>query len=83
MEAGRHLVWRRPFRLGADGHGSAVLVAAGDHEHLVPLGAVVAGEDVGREVGADDLARVQGAVGVWPGHADEDLFGHRFGWIVA
>ena len=79
VEAGRDLFRGQPLRLGANGDGGAVLVAAGDHENAVAAGAVVAGEDVGREVGADNLARVQGAVGVGPGHADEYLFGHGTG----
>ena len=41
-----------------------------------PFDAVVAGEDVGRQVGAGDLSEVQGAVGVRPRHADEDLLRH-------
>ena len=62
--------------LGADGDRRAVLVAAGDHEHVVAGGAVVASEDVGRQVGAGDLTDVEGAVGVGPGDGDEYLFGH-------
>ena len=79
VEAGRHLVRGQLLGLGTDGDGGAVLVAAGDHEDAVAAGAVVAGEDVGGEVGADDLSGVEGAVGVGPGYADEYLFGHGTG----
>ena len=66
------------FLLRPDGDRRAVLVAAGDHEHVVAGRAVVAGEDVSGEVGAGDLTDVQGAVAVRPGDADEYLFGHIF-----
>ena len=39
------------------GDGGAVGVGAGDHDHPVPLGAVVAGEDVGGEVGPPPAGR--------------------------
>ena len=47
VELGGDLAGRAAFLLGADGDRGAVLVAAGDHEHVVAGGAVVAGEDVG------------------------------------
>ncbi len=62
--------------LGLDGDGGAVLVGAGDHEHLVAAGAVVAGEDVRRQVAAGNLPQVQVAVGVRPGDPDEDSLAH-------
>ena len=58
--------------LGADGNGRAVLVAAGDHQHVVPGHTVVTREDVGREVRACDMAEVQRAVRVGPRDSDED-----------
>jgi len=48
-----------------------VLVAAGDHKDLIAGRPVVAGKDIGREVGANDLADVQGSVGVGPGDTQE------------
>ena len=58
--------------VGADGDRRAVLVAAGHHQHVVAAHAVVAGEDVGRQVGAGDVAEVQRPVRVRPGDGDED-----------
>ena len=74
MEVIDDLLRRLALLLGAHGDRRAVLVGAGDHEHAVAGGAVVAGEDVGGQVGAGDLAEVQRAVGVRPGNADEDRF---------
>ena len=76
VELGCDLAGAAPFLLGADGDRRAVLVAAGDHEHVVACGAVVASEDVGGKVGADDLTDVEGAVAVGPGDGDEYFFGH-------
>ena len=76
VELGGDLARRAALLLGADGDRRAVLVAAGDHEDVVAGGAVVAGEDVGGQVGADDLTDVEGAVAVGPGDGDEYLFGH-------
>jgi len=46
------------FLFGANGDRRPVQIAARDHEDVVAGGAVVPGEDVCREVGADDLADV-------------------------
>src|SRR5699024_1282992 len=45
----------------------AVLVGAGDHEHVVPGHAHVTGEDVGGHAETGDVADVAGTVGVRPG----------------
>ena len=67
--------WRATLLLGANGNGSAVAVTTGDHKHIVALGAVKAGEDVGREIGSGNLADMQRSVGVRPGDADQDTLG--------
>ena len=59
VEAGRDVSRGDALLLGADGDRRAVGIAAGDHEHVVAGRAVVAGEDVGRQVGADDLSDVE------------------------
>ena len=52
--------------LGPEGDRRPMLVAPRHHQHLVPLGAMVPGEDVGGKVGAGQVAQVQRAVGVGP-----------------
>ena len=83
VEVRRHLGRGAAFFLGADGDRRAVLVGAGDHQDFVAGGAVVAGEDVRRQVGADYLADVQGAVSVRPGDPDKDTFRHRADCSIA
>ena len=61
------LTVRLPFSIRDDHHRRAVLVRPADHEHVVPLEPVVAGEDVRRDAEARDVAQVP-----WPaayGHA--------------
>ena len=70
-----HLGGGDALLVGADGYGRAVGVAAGHHQHAVALQPVVAGEDVGGQVTAGDMAHVQRAVGVGPGNTDENAFG--------
>src|SRR5699024_12405411 len=50
----------------------AVLVGAGDHEHVVPGHAHVTGEDVGGHAETGDVADVAGTVGVRPGDRGQD-----------
>ena len=66
------LLRRDALLLGADGDRRAVLVAARDHQDVVAAQALEAGEDVGRQVHAGQVADVQRAVGVRPGRADEE-----------
>jgi len=60
------------FLVGPHRDGRAVSVAPRHHQHPVAPEPVVAGEDVGRQVRARDVAQVQRAVGVGPCHGDED-----------
>jgi hypothetical protein len=53
-----------------------VHIAAGDHQDMVPLQAVVASEDVSREISSGDVSQMQWPIGVWPGDGDENVFGH-------
>jgi len=77
MIALEHLARRDAFLVGLHRDRRAVAVAAGHHQHLVPLQAVVAGENVGRQVGARDVAEMLRAVGVRPGDAHQNLVGHE------
>jgi len=54
------------------------------HEDAIAHAPLIAGEDVGRQIGADDLPGVEGAVGVGPGNAYEHLLCHGgFSTILA
>ena len=63
--------------VGAHGDGGTVGIAAGDHEYVVAAHTVVAGEDVGREIGACQVSEMRRAVRIGPCDADEDAFRHR------
>ena len=62
--------------VGFDRDRGAMRVRAADHQHAVAFEAVIAGEDVGGQVGPGQVADVQVAVGVGPGDGDMDGFGH-------
>ncbi len=62
---------RDSFFLCPHGGGGAVGVGAGDHQHVVAHQAVIAGEDVGRQVSPRHVAQMTVARGVGPGDADE------------
>ena len=70
LEPVHHHLRRDAFLLGAEGYGRPVLVGPRHHDHLVPLGAMVSGEDVGGEVGPGQVAQVQRPVGIGPGDCD-------------
>ena len=57
--------------LGLHQDRRAVLVGAGDHEHLVAGHPHVPAEDIGGDAEAGHVADVAGAVGVRPGHRGE------------
>ena len=60
------------FGIGAHRDRRAVRVGAGDHQHLVARQAVVAGEDIGRQVRAGDIADMDLRVGIRPGDGDQN-----------
>src|SRR5699024_9666833 len=49
----------------------AVLVRAGDHQHVVADHSLITGKNVGRDAEAGDVADVAGAVGIGPGNRGE------------
>ena len=59
--------------IGLHQDGRAVLVGAGDHEHVVTGHAHVPAEDVGRDPEAGHMTDVARAVGVGPGDRGEDV----------
>ena len=52
--------------------GGAVFVGGADEHHLMPHRAVEAGEEVGRQLGADEVAEMLDPVDVGNGRGDED-----------
>ena len=64
------------FGVGSHGHGRAVRIGAGDHDDLVARQALVAGEDIRRQVGTGDVADVDFGIGIRPGDGDQDVLGH-------
>jgi hypothetical protein len=69
---------RLAFLLSAHHDGRAVRVAAAHHQHAAALQALVAREDVRRQIGAGDVPHMQVAIGVRPGDANQDVLGgHR------
>lgn len=45
---GRHLLWRSGFSLCTNCYRGPVLVAAGNHQHLVALKTMIPSKDIGR-----------------------------------
>ena len=61
--------------VGLDRDGRAMRIRAGDHEHVVAAQAMIAREDVRRQINAGQMAHVQVAVGVGPGDGYMDVLG--------
>ena len=58
-----------------DGNRCAVLVGAGDHQHLIAFGAVIAGKiSAGR---SGQMPQVKGTVSVRPRHPDVNFLAHN------
>src|SRR3990170_1392749 len=77
-----NLARRLSTPVGLNRDRGAMGVGAGDHQNAVSPQAVVAREDVGRQVGAGQMADVQIAVGIRPGDGDMDGFGHRIPSLI-
>ncbi len=69
-------LWRGFFFIRSDGDRSPMFVAAGDHQHIVSFESVEPGEDVCWEIASCDMSKVQGAICIGPGDADEYFFSH-------
>ena len=67
---------RLPLVVGPHRDRRAVRIGAGNHGHAVAADAVVAREDVRRQVRAAQLPVVDRPVRVGPGHADENVVAH-------
>ena len=62
------------FLVSPDGDGSAVGVAARDHQDIVALHTMVTGKYVGAKVAAGDMTEVKRAVGIGPSNSHKDTF---------
>ena len=76
VEALVDLFHRQSLGIGAQRDRRAVRVGARDDQHVVALQAVVAGDDIARQMRAGDVAHVDGGIGIGPGNGDEDVGGH-------
>jgi len=76
MIPGHYLLGGLVFLLGSEGDRGAVLVAAGYHQNMLALEAMIPCEDIGRQVGACDMSHVQRAVGIGPSYCDKNVFSH-------
>ena len=72
MILGGNLLGCLTLLLGTDGYRGAVLVAARDHQHLIPLDTVVADKDISRKVCTSNMPQVQRAIGIGPGYPNKD-----------
>ena len=59
--------------VGGDHDRRAVLVRTADHENVVPAKSVIAGERIGRDAEARDMADMSEAARIRPGHCHENL----------
>ncbi len=66
----KDLLGRDTLFVGAHGDGRAVGIGSRDHQDVVALQSLVAGKDIGRQIGAGQVPQVLDAVGVGPGHAE-------------
>ncbi len=64
-----------PLGVGAHGDGRSVDIGTGHHEHAVTDRTVIAGEHVGGQVRAGEMAEVARAARIGPCHGDEDRAG--------
>ena len=71
----RDLADADPFLVRLDLDRGAVLVGAGDHQHLVARHPLVPAEHVARDSEAGDVADVPRAVSVGPGRRGQDVLG--------
>ena len=64
------------FGVGAHGDGRAVRIRAGNHQHLAAAQALVAGEDIRRQIRTGQVADVDFGIGVRPGNSNKNGFRH-------
>src|SRR5450432_1679686 len=72
MPLGRIFVDRRALFQRRQFHRRAMLVGGADRQGLVAAAAAIAGEDVGRQHGADQVAQVLDPGDIGNGGSDED-----------
>src|SRR3990172_6233209 len=67
---------RHALGVGPNGDGRPVGIGARYHEHSVPLESMEAGEHVGGQVRASDVAHMNVGIRIRPGYRDKNVFGH-------
>ena len=77
VEAVHDLLRRPALLLGPDRNRRAELVRPRHHQHPVPRHAVIAREDIRRQISPGDLPQMQRPVRVRPGNANQDVFRHE------
>ena len=65
------------FLVGLNQKRGAVLVGAGNHEHICPGHALVAGENIRGHAKTSHVSNMTGTVGIGPGHVDKHII-HGF-----
>ena len=78
MVSVNHLLWVDAFLVCPNSDGSAVSIAAGDHQDVVSHHAVVTGEDIGAQIAAGNMAKMKWAVGIRPSHGYKNTFWNTF-----
>ena len=70
----RYLLWGGRFLFSTNGNWRSVLVTTRNHQHIIALKAMIAGKDIGRQIGTGDVSQMQGTVGIGPGNTYENAF---------
>jgi hypothetical protein len=71
------IFWCHAFALSGHRDRRPVRVASAHHENAVAAQTVIAGEGIGGNIDAGDMAEMEITVGVGPGDEDADRFWHR------
>ncbi len=75
MVCGRYLLRSFPFLFSAQGNGSSMLIASGDHQYVVALETMITGEDVCGQISASNMSQMERAIGIRPGGGNKNIFG--------
>ena len=72
MIPGCYFLWSSRFLLSPNGNRRSVLVTARNHQHMIALKAMIAGKNIGWQIGTSDMPQVQWAIGIRPGNTYEN-----------
>ena len=71
---GHHLLRRSGFPLRPNRNRGPVLVAAGNHQHSIPLKTMIPRKNIRRQISASNMSQMQRTIGIRPGNTDKDMF---------